>query len=1167
MAETLTPAQRLAVENRGGKLLVSAAAGSGKTKVLVDRLMGYLEDPCSPANLDEFLMITYTRAAASELRAKIAGKLTERIAGDPTNKHLQKQLQRLYLTEISTVHGFCGDILREYAYRLDLDADFRVADENACRELRESVMKDLMENAYGKLLEDEAFRAFVDTQGLGRNDKALPELIEKVYDSARCHPDPDAWLDRCLENTEAEVTDAGQTLWGRFLLDDLFSWLDGQIAAMERCRALAESAGMEKVCRNFSGTLAGLKYLRESDTWDGAVLRIRVPFGTLRFPTKGVDTGRIEEMKAVRNACKEGLARRARVFSRDSQSVLSDLHQTALAQRGLIGLVRRFGKEYALLKKKRRVLDFGDLEHKTLDLLLGPNRDCPTAAAREIGARFREVMVDEYQDSNAVQDAIFDSITREKQNCFLVGDVKQSIYQFRLADPGIFLEKYHSFGPAREAAPLEGRRVLLSHNFRSGGEVIEAVNHVFSRCMTPEVGGLYYGEEEALREGIPHEPLPDSPVELHVLETAEDTNREEAEFVASRIAGMLESGTLIRGKEGVRKVTEADIVILLRSPGSTGAAFQKALERAGIRCAAGAGEDLLAAPEIATLRSILQTIANPRQDIPLLSALASPAFGFTAEDLARIRSTQKQGCIYDALAQSGDPKARAFLRQLEGLRQKARMCTLTELMEHLLLVTNLDGIYAAQEGGQEAKENLQTFFLLAAEYEQGNLSTLGQFLEYLDAQQERGLLQESAKQSGTVTLMSIHKSKGLEFPVVFLCGLAHQFNKESQRDGVLCDREMGLGLMTADTAARVRYPSLPRLAIGGKMARESLSEELRVLYVAMTRARDRLIMTYAAKKAAEDVRELGLLLPLSDREALCREAACPGQWVLLSALERTEAGALRGLTDGNVQGSVSEHPWRIRFVDVPERAQRVEEQPREAPRMPEGAEERLREALEFVYPHAAATQTPSKQTATGRKGREKDLEAAENAPEEKKLKRIWRQAAFENARQDGRIYGNAMHRAMQYLHFDACGSPRGVREEIRRMVEEGFLTQEEGKRIDCDAIAAFFEMDLGWRIRLGGNVLREFKFSILDDGEKYGPGLEGEQVLLQGVVDCALLEPDGITVVDFKTDRISQTELPAAVDRYRPQVETYREALERIYECKVKKSLLYFFYLRCFAEI
>ncbi len=1168
MAEKLTPAQEEAVKNRGGKLLVSAAAGSGKTKVLVDRLMSYLTAPTDPANLDEFLIITYTRAAASELRSKIAKRLTERIAEAPESTHLQKQLQRLYMTEISTVHGFCADILKEYAYRLDLDADFRVADENACQELREEVLKDLMENAYVELLEDEAFRAFADTQGLGRTDRALPELITKVYDSARCHPDPEKWLQKCLDSAESQVEDAGQTQWGQFLMEDLFSWLEQQCTAMEKCARLAEEAGMDKVAQNFRDTLKEMRQLRQSKTWEEVHAHIQVPFGTLRFPTKGVDTSRVEEMKAVRNACKEGLQKRARIFSRDSQAMLSGLHQAALAQRGLVGLVRRFGEEYALLKKKRRVLDFGDLEHKTLDLLLGPDRAHPTAPAREIGARYREVMVDEYQDSNAVQDAIFSSITKEKQNCFLVGDVKQSIYQFRLADPNIFLEKYDRFLPA-ESAPLgEGRRVLLSHNFRSGPEVIEAVNHVFTCCMTKDVGGLLYGREEALREGTPHVPLEDKPVELYVLDTQEDTNREEAEFVATRIARMLREGTPVRTKENtLRPLRPEDIVILLRSPGSVGGAFRQALEKAGIRCATGVGEDLLGTPEVATLRSILQTIANPRQDIPLLSALASPAFGFTAEDLAQIRSEQKQGCIYDALEKSESPKAKAFLRELAQLRQKARMCTLTELLEHLLLVTDLDGIYAAQPGGEGAKENLQAFFQLAAGYEQGNLCTLTQFLEHLEAQEDRGLLRDSGKQSGAVTIMSIHKSKGLEFPVVFLSGLARKFNKESQRDGVLCDQEMGLGLMTADTQARVRYPSLPRLAIAQKMARESLSEELRVLYVAMTRAEDRLIMTYAARKAGEDVKEIGELLPLAGQQTLCREAASPGEWILLSALLRTESGALRALTDTAIPGTVSNSPWYIQFVDTPAEEVKVEGEQEAAREMPEDAENHLRKSLAFAYPHAAATRAPSKQTATGRKGREKDLEAAENAPEEKSIQRFWRQASFEAARQDGRSYGNAMHRAMQYLHFDACGSTQGVREEIQRMVDEGFLTADEGKKIDCDAIARFFETDLGWRIRLGGNVLREFKFSILDDGEKYGQGLQGEQVLLQGVVDCALLEEDSITVLDFKTDRIRKEDLPQTVERYRSQVETYREALERIYEKPVKKCVLYFFHLGCFAEI
>ena len=1168
MAEKLTPAQSRAVSDRGGKLLVSAAAGSGKTKVLVDRLMGYLTDPKDPANLDEFLIITYTQAAASELRAKIAGKLTERIASDPENRHLQKQLQRLYLTEISTVHGFCGSILREYAYRLELDADFRVADEEQAGQLRDQVLKDLLENAYVELEDDPDFRLFTETQGLGRTDKDLPELICQVYDSARCHPDPEKWLDECMARSCPECRDAGQTPWGQFLMEDLFSWLDGQIAALDRCSTIADQAGMDKVRDNLNETLAQLRNLRSAESWDGVCGRIDVKFGTLRFPTKGADTSRTEEIKAVRNALKKGMEKQQKLFSRNSGSLLKDQAQSAQAQRGLITLVRRFGAAYSDLKKRYRVLDFGDLEHQALDLLLGKDRSAPTAQAREIGRRYREIMVDEYQDSNAVQDAIFGSLTAERQNCFLVGDVKQSIYQFRLADPGIFLEKYKSFVPAEEADPGQGRKVLLSHNFRSGGEVVEAVNHVFAQCMSSGVGGLEYGPEEALREGVPHARLPDRAVEFYALEGGEDTGGEEAAFVAQRIWEMLETGTLIRDGEAFRPVTEEDIVILLRSPGSVGEDFRRALESRGIRCATGAGADLLRTPEISTLRAILQTVANPRQDIPLLSALASPAFGFTAEDLAVIRSKQKKGCFYDAMARSGSTKAKAFLGTLADLREKKRLCSLTELLEHIYLSTGLDAIYGAQPQGDDAKENLRLFFQMAAEYERGNLSSLEQFLEYLDDRQEKGLLRPGAPQTGAVTIMSIHKSKGLEFPVVFLSALSRKFNRKSLMQPILCDPEMGLGLNVADRENRVRYPSLARLAIAGKMTREAVSEEMRILYVAMTRARDRLVMTYAADKAADKIRNLAQRLPISGMEMLCQEAQCPGQWVLLAALTRTESGALRALTGMTLEGTVSDIPWKIQYVEHPEPETKIgcAMQP-EGPSMPEDAPRALAQMLAYRYPHPEATRAPSKQTATGRKGREKDEEAAQDAPPAPGYVRQWRQPAFEGAQRDGRSYGNAMHRAMQYLRFGECDSLRGVQGEIARMQAEEILTAQEGAQIDCGAIARFFESDLGRRLRTADSVLREFKFSILDGGEKYGPGLEGERVLLQGVVDCALMEPDGITIVDFKTDRITREALPRAVERYRLQVETYREALERIFETKVKKSLLYFFRLDAFAEI
>ena len=1170
MADKLTPQQKQAVENRGGKLLVSAAAGSGKTKVLVDRLLRYLTDPKDPANLDEFLIITYTKAAASELRGKIAAKLTERIAAEPENRHLQKQMQRLFLTKISTVHGFCGDLLREYAYRLDLAADFRVADENECREIRETVLKDLLDRAYETAGENEDFRAFVDTQGVGRNDRQVPELIEKVYDSARCHLDPGGWLESCLTSVDAEdAADASETVWGRFLMDDLFDYLDCQIRVMAQCvRGAEEYPELEKPATVLKDALHQLEYLRASETWDEVVQRKELKFATLRFPLKkNPDQELTDRIKAAWGGCKEGLKKKLRSFSDDSAQVLADLSQSRAGARGLVALVRQFDRDYTASKRSRRCLDFSDLEHRTLDLLWGKSRTSPTAAAAEIGRRYREIMVDEYQDSNGVQDAILDALTREKQNCFMVGDVKQSIYQFRLADPGIFLKKYDEYAPAEEAEPGTGRKVLLSHNFRSGIEVIDAVNDVFRACMRPRVGGLQYGEAEALREGIPHIALPDPAVELYVVDAENEAYAKEAAFVADRIDTMLRSRTLVRDGEDLRPVTPEDIVILLRSPGSAGGYFQRALESKGIRCASGGGTNLLETEEIGTLRSLLQTIQNPRQDIPLLSALASPVFGFTADDLAAIRSRQKKGTVYDALLLSDSPKAKAFLTALDTLRREARMNTLTALLEKCFTLTRLDSVYAAMPDGEAKSANIQTFYQLAADFESGNLRDLSQFLDHLDAMEEKGLVTAGAASSGCVTIMSIHKSKGLEFPVVFLSNLSRKFNQESLRAQILCDKDLGLGLAVADTKNRVRYSSVSKRAIAAKMAAESVSEEMRVLYVAMTRARDRLVMTYADKNPAKGLQELALRQDFDGGELLCRDAVCPGEWVLMAALQRTEAGQLHALGGKPAWTRIGDHPWRICIVDAPEGEEGASVLADTVPEMPEGAEEQLKAALSFRYGHILATEAPSKQTATGRKGRVKDAEAAEDTREPKQVVRDWRRPSFLTEKAQGKAYGSAIHAALQYLRYENCGSAEAVRQEVQRLVEQKFLTEEQGNLVNCGKIAAFFATEIGTKLRSGTSYLREFKFSILDDGRHYGEGLEGEQVLLQGVVDCALLEEDGITVVDFKTDHVTEETVSAAAERYRPQVQTYGEALSRIYEMPIKAQYLYFFKLDRFVEV
>ena len=567
MAETLTKQQRQAVENRGGNLLVSAAAGSGKTKVLVERLLRYILDSSDPANIDDFLIITYTKAAAAELRAKIASKLTQMIAEDPQNRHLQKQMQRLYLAKISTVHGFCSDILREYAYRLDISSDFRVADEAECAHLQLLALEETLNYAYETAQTQQDFRALIDTQGFGRDDRQIPEIILKVYHSARCHLNPDKWLQWCIPGDEmVQMTDAAETPWGAYLLADLKSYLKMQIESMCRCIDHASQVeGMEKPVTLLNATVQQLRTLYACESWDAVVDCGSVDYGRLVFSKKCPDMELAEQIKAIRNNCKIGVEKRLCFFADRSGVILRDLARCADAAKGLVHLVQDFSRRYDARKQARGILDFGDLEHLTLDLLLGRSRDTLTAAATEIGNRFREIMVDEYQDSNGIQDAIFHALTQKRQNCFMVGDVKQSIYQFRLADPGIFIEKYNRYAPVETAKTGEGRRILLSNNFRSSSGVISGVNDVFRFCMSPRVGGLEYGEEEMLREGIPHIPLTEPEVSLYAVDVEGDTYREEADFVADKIAELLNGTHYVRDQETLRPVRAEDIAIWLQS--------------------------------------------------------------------------------------------------------------------------------------------------------------------------------------------------------------------------------------------------------------------------------------------------------------------------------------------------------------------------------------------------------------------------------------------------------------------------------------------------------------------------------------------------------------------------------------------------------------------------
>lgn len=1169
MAERLTKQQETAVNNRGGNLLVSAAAGSGKTKVLVDRLLSYMHDPLQPADIDEFLIITYTKAAAAELRGKIAAKISESVARNPENKHLQRQIQRLYLTKISTVHAFCSDLLREYSYLLDIPGDFRVSEETECLELQMRIIDRLLEDAYASE-NDSDFLAFADSQGLGRNDGQIPELILKVYNSARCHLHPDKWLEQCIDISDiVALTDVSETKWGRYLISDLHQYLDLQICAFQKCISLATaSGGMEKPVSLLKDTLFQLEALRNAASWDEIRERLNVDYGRLVFSKKCDDPLLAEQIKAVRNSCKKGIEKRSRKFADCSQKIMFDISDTNTAVRGLIQFVQKFSEEYTKQKRSYRVLDFSDLEHKVLDLLFGKNRQSPTSVAHEISKRYREIMIDEYQDSNAVQDAIFGALTWQKHNCFMVGDVKQSIYQFRLANPDIFLEKYNEYVSADDAEVGQGRKVLLTSNFRSCGAVIDAVNDVFSTCMSKQVGGLYYGFEEALYEGVPHEDLQEPEIELHTIHVQQDTYAEEAAFTANHICELLNGEHYIRDGEGVRRVLPEDIVILLRSPGSVGGEFIAALSKCGIPCVTGGSEDLLKTEEVSTLYALLKIINNPLQDIPLTAVLMSRVFCFTADDMAALRSQDKKVDIYALLQMSAMPKAKQFVETITQLRQSAKLMRLPELLESILNLTKLDHAYATLPDGEYRLENLQAFYQIAVNYDQGIGSDLSRFLEYLFSLEAHGLsVSAEEKSSGAIRIMSIHKSKGLEFPVVYLCGLSREFNRESARAQVLCDRELGLGLSCVDIRNRIRYPSIAKSAISVKITNDGLSEELRVLYVAMTRAKDRLIMTYAASNICNELADIAMRLDICPPQLLALDADCPGKWILMTALHHAEAGKLTALAGCTPAMRNARRPWKIDTHEGSTTVQVTNVEECSASGLCNDTSVQFDALLNYRYSYDIATHAPSKMTATQLKGRPKDKEAAENSEYIKQGIRHWRKPSFITQTQDGKAYGNALHTAMQYISYASCSDSAGVEHEIARLVDEGYISEDCAALVACDKIAAFFETDIGKKLRSSNRILREFKFSILNDAEDFIPGLKNEKILMQGVIDCALIEADGITVIDFKTDRVTAENITDITEKYRSQVTTYAIALERIYQMPVKEKLIYYFSLNRFAEL
>ena len=1193
-----TREQQAVIDNRGGGLLVSAAAGSGKTRVLVERLLNRVEH--EGIDVDRFLVITYTRAAAAELRGRIVEEIARRLAEHPEDGRLRRQSTLVYKAQISTVHAFCAQLLREEGHRLDLNPDFRLLDESEAKLIMLDTLTDVLERRYEALEPGDDFTQLVDTMSAGRDDGKLIDIVLDIRGRVQSHPDPAAWLDEQEHIFALEgIQEAGATPWGALLLRDAIRqadyWAGQMAAALELCGC--DDAFNANYAPSLSATLEGLRRFAAGARlgWDAARTQLPIPFPTPGRKRVAALPPEAEQVKDLRSRCKKRMEKLEEGFEDSSADLLSDLRAVYPAVRGLFRLVRDFEAAYTAEKQRRGVLDFSDLEHLAVRLLVGETG--PTELAGQLSGRYEEIMVDEYQDTNAVQNAIFTALSRQGKNLFLVGDVKQSIYRFRLADPTIFLEKYRTFRPHTQARDGEERRIILSKNFRSRPQVLEAANYLFRGLMSEEFGEMDYTDAEALNPGR-KEGMGDwrYAVELDALdlsdgdggESGEDRPREEqagrpardlmeARFAAARIRELLDEGFPIPdGEERTRPAEERDIVILLRSPGTVLHHYARALGERGIRWEADGGGDFFAATEIHVALSLLQVVDNPRQDVPLISVLRSPVYGFTADQLAFIRAGREKGDYFDALqaaARAGDEPCRAFLEELEGLRFGAGDLSCYQLLWKLYDGANLMGLFGGMSDGAERQANLLLLAELARRFEGAGHRGLFGFLSYLTGLQERGerIAVPGAGRGGAgVRILSIHRSKGLEFPIVLLCGLSRQLNREDMREPILFHPKLGVGPKRLDLARGVEYPTLARRAVSRQLEYEMMAEELRLLYVAVTRAREKLILSVALTGGGKDVAKL---LPDGGCPAAPQAlAACasPGQWILLPVLARPEAAPLRDAAGGYsvppsrvplgpawdirwVKGEALRSPPRLRGTPRPEAEAAA----------PDGE---VLARLLWRYPHQPDVDLPSKLTATQLKGRPVDEEVAGDAGSgEQGLpapQRPLRRPRFVQEEQGltPAQRGTALHLAMQYLDFARTGSAEEISGEITRLVERAFLTPEQGAAVKPESIAAFFASPLGRELRQARNLRREFKFSLLVPARRYwSTAGEGEQVLLQGVVDCCFETPEGLTVVDFKTDRVGEADLMERAEAYRPQIEAYSRALEQIFQTPVTRRVLWFF--------
>ncbi|MBO0993644.1 helicase-exonuclease AddAB subunit AddA [Bacillus sp. SD088] len=1224
---TWTDDQWKAIMAKGQDILVAAAAGSGKTAVLVERIIKKITAKDDPVNVDQLLVVTFTNAAAAEMRHRIGEALEKAIEEEPGSTHLRRQLGLLNSASFSTLHSFCLNVVRSHYYLVDIDPGFRIADQTEADLLRDEVLDDVFEYEYG-LEENEAFFQLVDTFTNDRSDHALQELVFKLYDFSRSHPNPDQWLEQIVmmyDLKDDQVID--ELPFMNALKFDIQLQL---AAAKDMLRSAEEIAqlpgGPSPREDNYLDDLLIVKDLEEAylQGWEKLYERMNQWKFSRAKTCKGeeYDPELIEEADQYRKQAKAILEKlKKELFSRKPASFLKDMKEMKVVLKNLIELVKTFAQQYSLKKAEKALVDFADLEHLCLEILLNKEDSLisPSEIALSYRNQYKEVMVDEYQDVNLVQETILRLVTAESENdgnLFMVGDVKQSIYRFRLAEPNLFLDKYLRFSSRGEES---GLRIDLSKNFRSRREVLEGVNFIFKQIMGSTVGEIEYSRDAELVKGAGYTEIESDrfPVEIALVDRsdereeppAENEDHElmeleqsqlEARFIAQKIRTIIdERKTIYHVKSQEEKpVRYKDIVILVRSLG-TAPNIVDECKSLGIPVYADLSTGYFEAIEVSIMLSLLKVIDNPDQDIPLAAVLRSPIIGLNEEELAHIRIQSRKKSYYHAMKQFiatlPDPKyTRAHQRvsqlfsQLDEWRSMAREGSLSELIWQLYRDTDYYEFVGGLPGGKQRQANLRVLYDRACQYEITSFQGLFRFLRFIERMQERGndlgVARTLGEEEDVVRIMTIHSSKGLEFPVVFVGGIGKKFNMRDIQSSFLFDKEYGFASKYVNPERRISYPSLPQIALRKKKKMELLAEEMRILYVAMTRAKEKLYLIGSVKnleKAVEKwsnvVRTSGWLLQDHERAA----ATSYLDWIgrALIRHEQTE------VFSNGMEFNPLQHPsqWRIEIVNQNSLLEKRGEKEaidgewlknvREGEVIPvtSPVKEVIYKRLDWKYPHSIATEKMSKQSVTELKRLfEIKDEASGTQLVNQVQKPLYDRPKF--MKKKGQLssteIGTAMHTVMQHINLSLPPTLASIEELLDELIGKEILTLEQMEVIPSEQIVHFFEQKLGKALLTANKVYREVPFTMGIPAHRIYSDWESqeENILVQGIIDCVWENDEGIFLLDYKTDTIQgkfpggfAQAKPILAKRYQAQLDLYEQALQEIWGVPVKEKYLYFF--------